>query len=97
MNTQMSLGTFVILLLVIATQATQLYFSNSQLRREQVEIARQFEQQTAQIESAEQLRTQFDGIAGEIARLADEGNVNAVQVREQLAAQGVNIRNTRAD
>jgi len=92
MNERMSLGTFVILLLVIVIQGTQLLFSNVQLRREEVEIARQFELQTPQIESAEQLRGQFEGIAGAVVRLADEGNQNAVAVRDQLAAQGIDLR-----
>jgi hypothetical protein len=92
MNERISFGTFVILLLVIAIQGTQLLFSNVQLRREQVEIARQFEVQTPQIESAEQLRRQFEGIAGAVAKLADEGNQNAATVRDQLAAQGISLR-----
>ena len=92
MNERISLGTFLILLLVIAIQGFQLLFSNVQLRREEIEIARQFEVQTPQIESAEQLRTQFDGITGAVAKLADEGNQNAVAVRDQLAAQGINLR-----
>lgn len=96
MSERISLGTFVILLLVIAVQGTQLLFSNVQLRREQVEIARQFEVQTPQMESAEQLRKQFEGIAGAVARLADEGNQNAVVVRDQLAAQGINLRGGEA-
>ena len=39
-----------------------------------------------------QLRTQFDGIAGDLAALAEAGNENAVKIREQLAAQGVQLR-----
>lgn len=92
MNQQISLGTFVILLLVIATQAAQLFYSNTQLRRERTEIARQFEQQIPQIRSAEELRKQFDGIAGAVAQLAEDGHENAVLVKQQLAAQGVDIR-----
>ncbi len=92
MNQPMSLGAFVILVLVIATQATQLYFTNSQLRSEQAEIARQFEQQTPQVDSAEELRKQFDGIAGAVAALAEQGNPNAIGVKEELAAKGVNLR-----
>ena len=92
MNQQMSLGTFVILALLIATFGTQMYFSNVELRREQTDLAARFEQQTPQIRSADELRAQFDGIAGGVARLAEQGNANAVRVKEQLAAQGVNLK-----
>lgn len=92
MNQRMSLATFIILALVIATLGTQMLVTNNQLRREQAEIARQYEQQTPQIESARQLRTQFDGIAGAVAQLAEQGNPNAIRVKEQLAAQGVNLQ-----
>jgi phosphoglycerate-specific signal transduction histidine kinase len=92
MNQQMSLATFIILALLMLTIGTQMFITNGQLRREQVEIDRQYDEQTPQIESAKQLRDQFNGIAGAVAELADRGNPNAVRVREQLAKQGINIK-----
>jgi hypothetical protein len=91
-NQRMSFATFVILLLVIATQMGQYFFTNMQLRRERDTIATQYETQTPQLETARELRSQFDGIASAVARLADEGNPNAVRVRDELAARGVNIK-----
>jgi hypothetical protein len=92
MNQQMSLGTFIILALLMLTIGTQMFVTNGQLRRERVEIDRQYDEQTPQIESAKQLRDQFNGIAGAVAALADQGNPNAVRVREQLEKQGINIK-----
>jgi phosphoglycerate-specific signal transduction histidine kinase len=92
MNQQMSIGTFIILALLMLTVGTQMVITHNQLRREQVEIARQYDEQTPQITSAQELRDQFNGIAGAVAQLADEGNPNAVRVREQLAQQGINIK-----
>ena len=88
----MSLGTFVVLLLLSGTYVSQLSFTHVQLRTESEQLEAQFTQQTPQLESAQQLRTQFDGIAGDLAALAESGNENAVKIREQLAAQGVQLR-----
>ncbi len=88
----MSLGTFVVLLLLSGTYVSQLSFTHLQLRAESEQLEAQFTQQTPQLESAQQLRTQFDGIAGDLAVLAEAGNENAVKIRDQLAAQGVQLR-----
>lgn len=92
MNQRMSLATFVILLLVIGMQMGQYLFTNVQLRRERDTIATQFDTQTPQLETSRQLRSQFDGIASAVAELADEGNPNAIRVRDELAARGVSIK-----
>ncbi len=88
----MSVGTFVVLLLLSGTYVSQLSFTHVQLRTESEQLEAQFTQQTPQLESAQQLRTQFDGIAGDLAALAEAGNENAVKIRDQLAAQGVQLR-----
>lgn len=88
----MSVGTFVVLLLLSGTYVSQLSFTHVQLRTESEQLEAQFTQQTPQLESAQELRTQFDGIAGDLATLAAEGNENAVKIRDQLAAQGIQLR-----
>lgn len=88
----MSVGSFVVLLLLSGTYVSQLSFTHVQLRTESEQLEVQFTQQTPQLESAQQLRTQFDGIAGDLAALAEAGNENAVKIRDQLAAQGVQLR-----
>jgi hypothetical protein len=88
----MSFATFVILLLLVGTQMAQYFFTNMQLRRERDTIASQYDTQTPQLETSRQLRSQFDGIASAVARLADEGNPNAIRVRDELAARGVSIK-----
>lgn len=89
---RMSVGTFVVLLLLSGTYVSQLAFTHVQLRSESEQLEAQFTQQTPQLESAQQLRKQFDGIAGDLAALADAGNENAVQIRDQLATQGIQLR-----
>ena len=91
MNQRMAPGTFLVLALIIATMFAQYFYTHAQLQREREQIALQFKQQTSQIDGAKRLRDQLDGIAGAIARLADEGNANAILVRKQLASQGIDL------
>lgn len=92
----MSWGTFVVILLLGGTYVAQLSFTQTQLRNESAQIEKQFEQQESQKESAEKLRSQLEGIAADVAALADSGNANAARVREQLAAQGITLSSVTA-
>jgi DNA-binding FadR family transcriptional regulator len=89
----MSWGAFAVILLLAGTYVAQLSFTQTQLRNESAQIEMQFEQQVSQKESAEKLRTQLEGIAADVAALADAGNANAAQIRDQLEAQGITLRN----
>ncbi len=92
----MSWGTFVVILLLGGTYVAQLTFTQTQLRKESAQIEQQFEQQESQKESAEKLRSQLEGIAVDVAALAEAGNANAVRIRDQLAAQGISLGSVAA-
>ncbi len=51
----------------------------------------QHQQQSAVVEQSQKLRTQLESIAGATAKLAEQGNPNAIVIRDQLKAQGISI------
>src|SRR5262245_43286185 len=88
----MGTGPFVALLLVIAVLLVQAVADNGELRTTRTQLDVQFEKQTPLIEDAQKIRTQLEGISGDTAALAEQGNANAIKLRDQLAQQGVNIK-----
>jgi len=83
---------FAVLVLIVLVVLGQSGLAFFQLRQQEHQLRAQFESQTAQIVTAQRLREQLDGIAGSVARLAEEGHANAILVRDQLQAQGIQIR-----
>jgi hypothetical protein len=52
--------------------------------------------QQTPFEQALQMRQETEGLAGDIAALADKGNANAKQVVDGMRAQGLNLRSPQA-
>ena len=70
----------------------QITYRNTQLQREGDILSNQRDQQTTPMEEADRLRNQLQAIAGATAVLADQGNENAILIRNQLRAQGITIQ-----
>jgi len=56
------------------------------------ELAAFYDSQETQYKIAVDLRTQFQGIATETAKLAEGGNSNAVTVMERLKTAGISVQ-----
>lgn len=67
-------------------------YQTVQLRNEHDALIAQFEQQKQPLDESQKLRTQLESLAGATAILAEQGNQNAVRLRDYLAQQGVTIR-----
>ena len=85
-------STFIPLLIIALTLLLQIAYRNSQLQREGDMLSNQWEQQSSPIDEANNLRNQLQAIAGATAVLADQGNENAILIREQLRTQGITIQ-----
>jgi hypothetical protein len=88
----MRTSTFIPLLIIALTLLLQITYRNTQLQREGDILSNQRDQQTTPMEEADKLRNQLQAIAGATAVLADQGNKNAIQIRDQLRAQGITIQ-----
>ena len=85
-------STFIPLLIIALTLLLQIAYRNSQLQREGDMLSNQWDQQSSPIDEANNLRNQLQAIAGATAVLADQGNENAILIREQLRTQGITIQ-----
>jgi hypothetical protein len=52
--------------------------------------------QQSPLEQALQMRQETEGLAGDIAALADKGNANAKQIVEGMRQQGITLRTPQA-
>ncbi len=91
-NRGMRTSTFIPLLVIALTLLLQITYRNTQLQREGDILSNQRDQQTTPMEEADKLRNQLQAIAGATAVLADQGNENAILIRNQLRAQGITIQ-----
>jgi len=91
-NQGMRTSTFIPLLVIALTLLLQITYRNTQLQREGDILSNQRDQQTTPMEEADKLRNQLQAIAGATAVLADQGNENAILIRNQLRAQGITIQ-----
>ena len=67
-------------------------FQTYQLIHERANLeAAQAGQQTP-LEQAVQMRQETEGLAGDVAELADKGNANAKQIVEGMRNQGITLR-----
>jgi hypothetical protein len=85
-------GAFVPLLLLILALLSQVVFQRIQLRNESESLNAQRVQQKQPLEEAQKLRAQLESLAGATATLAEQGNQNAVRLRDFLQQQGITIR-----
>ncbi len=63
-----------------------------QLSAESDALSARFELQEKTLMDARKLREQLEAIASDTARLAEQGNPNAIRLRDYLRRQGVTIR-----
>jgi hypothetical protein len=90
MMMQRALVTLVVaFFLTIAFQTYQLIHDHSNLENAQAG-------QQAPLEQAVQMRQETEGLAGDIAALADKGNANAKQIVDGMRAQGIALRTPQA-
>ena len=87
----MSQSTFVVLLIISLVILLQAYGQMSIQQRNNDVLTTQFSQQSQAFDEALKVRQQLETIAGETAKLADQGNVNAIRIRSVLQEQGINI------
>ena len=83
---------FVPLLVIVLALLVQSLYQSSQLRTERETLETQYEQQKQPLEESKKLRTQLESLAGATATLAEQGNKNAIKLREHLQKQGITIR-----
>lgn len=88
----LSNAAFAALVVVTATLIVQALLDNYRLRLARTALESQFAQQREPLEQSEALRAQLEGIAGATAALAEQGNSNAIFIRDQLQQQGITIR-----
>jgi hypothetical protein len=101
MNAQSSTGAgarspFVPMLLLAAAVLAVLVFQATQLVRDRSNLQQLRANQQQPIAEAQSLRAQLDGVAADTARLAEQGNVNARKVIEELEKRGIKINPERA-
>ncbi len=84
-------GGFIPLLLFGAALLILLVFQTIQLNRERGNLQATITAQETPLQESQGLRTQLDGVAGDTARLAQQGNANAANVVAELAKRGINI------
>jgi ribosomal protein L9 len=77
--------------LLAATVLSTLGFQVSQLVSERARLDEIRANQEATLEQAKAMRAQLDSIAKKTAVLAEQGNVNARKIVDQLRAQGISI------
>lgn len=89
-------GIFFPLLLAFITLTLWFGFQTIQLVKERDNLTNLRNNQTPIYNNAQKMRTQLDQIAAEVARLAQGGNANAVQLVNALRARGITIDPSKA-
>ena len=77
--------------LLVVTFLAMVAFQTSQLLRERENLGALRANQETAIGQATRLRQQLDSIAGQTARLAEQGNANAKVVIDRLKQQGITV------
>jgi ABC-type polar amino acid transport system ATPase subunit len=71
-------------------------FQTYELFREHANLENAQAGQQAPLEQAVQTRQETEGLAGDVAALADKGNANAKQIVEGMRQQGITLRTPQA-
>ena len=71
-------------------------FQTYQLIREHSNLENAQAGQQAPLEQSLQMRQETEGLAGDIAVLADKGNANAKQIVDGMRSQGITLRAPQA-
>ena len=83
---------FIPLLIVAVAVLSDAVHTSFQLKADSDSLAASLERQEKTLADARTLRAQLEAIAGDTARLAEQGNPNAIRLRNHLEQQGVTIR-----
>lgn len=86
-----ALNVFLPALLIMITLILQGWTQRVEFANRLVVLNTQERQQEPILQQAQTLRQQLESIAGATAMLAEQGNANAVIIREQLKTQGISI------
>lgn len=89
---RLSWGVFLPILLLVAAMLIQGFYQRAQLLSQTEALEAQWEQQQSAMQDGQRLRTQLESIAGATASLAEQGNANAILIRNQLQSRGITIR-----
>jgi hypothetical protein len=89
---EVGFGVFVPVLLILFALIVQAAADHVELRTTRGQLDAQYTKQTQPLDEAQKLRSQLQAIAGDTALLAEQGNPNAIKLRDLLAQQGVNIK-----
>lgn len=87
-------GSFIVMLLVLLAMVAQAGFRTVELRRDSAALETRVAQQRPLVERSHKLRQQLQSIAAATAALAEQGNPNAILVRDQLQKQGISLGGT---
>jgi hypothetical protein len=82
---------FLPLLLTVLALFAQTLSATVDLSRVRNAFLAQHAAQEQTIAEAQKLRAQLESIAGETAQLAEQGNQNAIRIRDYLQKQGVKL------
>lgn len=85
---------FVPLLLVVVTLVLLTGFQSLQLIRERHTLGTRIASQDKPLAEAKRVRTQLNAIAGDLSKLAGQGNGNAKTVLDLLRQRGITINPT---
>ncbi|MEM7078888.1 MAG: hypothetical protein AAF513_09690 [Pseudomonadota bacterium] len=88
---EFSWPSFAILALIIVTLIAQAWTTRQDYAAQITVLDARLAQQYQSIEQSNTLRQQLQSIAGATAELAEQGNRNAITIRDQLKAQGIAI------
>lgn len=83
---------FLFMSLLFSIVLAQIIFTYLQFQHEQNILNQQFSSQQIVFRKAQTIRSQLESIAGSTATLAQQGNVNAILIRDQLKKQGITIK-----
>ena len=82
---------FIPAMLIVATLITQSLMTRGDLLTQRRALTAQYNKQQPVIDQSVQLRQQLESISGAVATLAEQGNPNAIVIRDQLKSQGITI------
>src|SRR5262245_17262923 len=82
---------FVPVLLIVLTLFVLTLNATIDLKSARESLIAQHTAQESTLAEAQKLRTQLESIAGDTAVLADQGNQNAIKLRDYLQQQGIKI------
>ena len=84
------------LVIVVVAFFLAIVFQTYQLIRDHSNLENAQAGQQSPLEQAVQMRQETEGLAGDVAALAEKGNANAKQIVEVMRQQGITLRSPQA-